>query len=542
MNPVAIVLAAAAAATVRLLAWGKRSSLVPSAHSSSPWILTFIWAAIFTSFAIAEGAAACLILDGAPFIDDVIRGAWQFNDLSLWQAGCRALLVACLTCLGLCCCPVIALFLEGATLLPLVCWIHGGRVALAAWLALGAGTGCALVLLGRFWPPRSFMAAAMALGRRFSIPVQVLSRDDDSLGQSRGALGSTTSFVWAGAAITLLSELALVPAAWTILFVVARLRLAGESFDDGDRRWCSGNTPAEVGSSLPSPWSPSSSSASSCTPDTIVCLVHGSGFNEAQWLMPRLWMHGRGWTANKRGSANSGSDENHGLGRVGFLAVNYLSGPVLVSETFDSNSLQKCAAVATSQLEALVTARGWNTTTAIGGKARRLVLVGHSLGGYVAAYMRESKQLGSASRLPPITQVVAMSTPLVGSAILAWAMKRLPSMVTKVLLLKGIKRDFMPDSPVAAQLRQAMARRLTADSGTASSSYFFISAVCDPLVRPDSALPTFAQDCRAAAVPSPLPKLDRALVPLLGHYNIMVGISTWDAVMAAVERRAGCLN
>mmetsp|Transcript_174647 Transcript_174647/g.554296 ORF Transcript_174647/g.554296 Transcript_174647/m.554296 type:complete len:224 (+) Transcript_174647:671-1342(+) len=150
-----------------------------------------------------------------------------------------------------------------------------------------------------------------------------------------------------------------------------------------------------------------------------------------------------------------------------------------------------------------------------------LVLVGHSLGGLVAAYIKEHA-LCPAAR---IGLVISVSGPLAGSALLGWVYHRLPPAVVRRLRkpsVAALDSWLLPESPQMGALRARMAGGL--------DSYRFITGQLDVMVRPDSAL------CSGEFS---MPTEHRQLLPHLQHYNIAGSAWTWAQVACWIREAHG---
>jgi hypothetical protein len=274
-----------------------------------------------------------------------------------------------------------------------------------------------------------------------------------------------------GVVFTLVSELLLSPAIIILLFGVAQLKFAGEDFNTRMHH------------------------AIKRKDRVAIVLIHGNAFNECQWLFGRLYLMNQPYREE-----------------LEFFSVNIFSGPMLRYHTHGrTTKIEQCAKLAFEEIQEQFKAKGRLPPQTI-------ILMGHSLGGVVAAYIKEflAPEYNAAitdnrERLN-IPRVITWSAPLAGSALLHWAKVNLPSSVT--FYRAGINNEFCPTNEVTISLRQKM----EATEKLQPSTYFTISGDCDPLVRADSALPRF------------LPDKNRIRIPYLGHYNIKVSLQAWSHV------------
>ena len=252
----------------------------------------------------------------------------------------------------------------------------------------------------------------------------------------------------------------------------------------------------------------------------LVVLLHGLGFNEGQWLLPRMWMSGRkGWREH-----------------VDITTVNYHGGPVLCTAD-KSQTIEEYGRIAAAQIRRVFYNEedgdegddGDDGLEGAGGAGRggegasagprtgtegercryqRVVLVGHSLGGVVAACIREHNLCGHDV---PITHVAAVSSPFHGSDCLAWVRSHGINVGAK----SAIHNELMPGAAYARRLRQAMA--------TSDCTYIMMAGGCDFIVRPHSAL----LDC--------VPFHRRFYIPWAGHYSICIVFNAWMIVCESLE-------
>lgn len=267
-----------------------------------------------------------------------------------------------------------------------------------------------------------------------------------------------------GIPFTLLSEIFIIPCAVVILFLVAQLKDFGDYFDDHLDHLKPVEKPHH---------------------DTLVILIHGNRFNECQWLFGRVLMHSRFGD------------------RADFITVNYFVGPMKRDHTKETVRIEGCSAIVLEQIKYEIDRRGL--------KPKKVVLMGHSLGGVVSTHIAESEDHDL-----PITHVVSWSAPLAGSALLLWG--------KQVGLAdpndEGIRKEFCPTNEKLHKLQA----KVESSVKTGRVSYFAVTGYCDPLVRPESALLTKCFDQTKVVE-----------LPHLGHYNIKVSSTAWRVVMNHLE-------
>ena len=295
--------------------------------------------------------------------------------------------------------------------------LHRIVLSVLLWLAHGLQLGLSMVFLSKFLP--TFAKTSVVI---FSLPTwKAVHRVADSVFPQ-------TVQKWLGVLFTLVTEICILPAAVALLFATAKLKYAGEHFDYRGSAGGKGQGKRQV-----------------------LVLIHGNRFNECQWHFPRMLMHARGWHQSME-----------------IVTVNYFGGPVMRSHEALTSSVEGCSRVVLGKIQEELKLRGVEDVS-------QVVLMGHSLGGVVSAYIKEN--LSEEAGLP-VTNVVAIAAPLGGSALLEWAH-------SKPIIRKSFRTDnqfleFHPSNVEMRKLREKMKKN--------SSDYFAVTGACDPLVRPDSAL------------------------------------------------------
>ena len=290
-------------------------------------------------------------------------------------------------------------------------------LAVSLWLMHGLELGLGMVLLSKFLPTFAKKATV-----KVSLPTWLFIHNliDRVLPQ--------TLQTWLGVGFTLFTELCILPAAVALLFATAKLKYAGETFDRFQRSTQPKNQSAQV-----------------------VVLIHGNRFNECQWHFPRMLMHARGL---------------HEATEI--ITVNYFGGPIMRNHGPKTSTVEGCSREVVSQIQAELKLRGVEDIS-------RVVLIGHSLGGVVSAYIKENL---AAEHGLPVSNVVAISAPLGGSALLEWAHKK--PFLRRTFRTGNQFSEFFPENTEMLKLRAKMAEN--------ASDYFAVTGACDPLVRPESAL------------------------------------------------------
>jgi len=281
-----------------------------------------------------------------------------------------------------------------------------------------------------------------------------------------------------GMLYTFVSELLLIPAISFLLFGVAQLKYAGEDFNENLNR----RSPEKR--------------LKNKLPEIVIVLIHGNEFNECQWLFGRMYLMSRPFGE-----------------RLTFVSVNMFSGLLMRAHTARTITLKGCANIALKQILNDLEARDL--------QPKHVVLMGHSLGGAVSAYIKEylAKDAGL-----PVELVVSWSAPLAGSPLLLWAKNNLRFLTSH--LSRGIMNEFCPTSRTTTELRQRMLETEKANPGT----YCGITGSCDPLVSPSSALPSFFAE------------ENKVVIAHVGHYNIKVSLKAWFHVAAWIEKYVTALK
>jgi len=210
-----------------------------------------------------------------------------------------------------------------------------------------------------------------------------------------------------------------------------------------------------------------------------VILVHGAGINDCQWAASRHTLHMQGV--------------------MHVYSVNYFGG--FWHMDAEGNGVPEFAAKAANEIEALGLEEGSD-----------IILVGHSLGGIVSAYMYERGLLPGHN----VLSIISVSSPFVGSALLGWAYRRLPSALIRRMRKQedqAMDQWLVPDSTGLLELRTRMANNL--------GIYRFITGQLDTMVRPTSALCQGVLD---------VPTRQQMVLPHLHHYNIAGSAWAWAQV------------
>eukprot|EP00510_Aplanochytrium_minuta_P000339 CAMPEP_0184022580 /NCGR_PEP_ID=MMETSP0954-20121128/10710_1 /TAXON_ID=627963 /ORGANISM="Aplanochytrium sp, Strain PBS07" /LENGTH=463 /DNA_ID=CAMNT_0026305021 /DNA_START=131 /DNA_END=1522 /DNA_ORIENTATION=+ len=386
----------------------------------------------------------------------------------LWTSVGEVLPVAhVLTVLGTAMSPLDALLLMNIRFLYLLAGLSNVNIVVKAllyavfYVIFGIHIGLTLTIISRFAPVKlkrvlSFIGEVPSmmlfklLDRLFPVPVQTV----------------------AGIPFTLCTELLIIPCAGTILYAVAQMKYRGEVFDVSNKGKIASTTSREKGSKQ----------------SKVLVLIHGNRFNECQWLFGRILMQARGLNE-----------------KTEIITVNYFKGSTMRNHWESTETVEGCSKVVVSQILAQLKERGIEDMD-------QMILMGHSLGGVVSAYINE--YLAKEHNLP-VSKVIAWSAPFAGSDLLLWA-KNQPYLNSTTANRLKIEREFCPTSKSMAALRERMSLN--------KSKYFALTGRCDPLVRPGSAL---------------LPFFDRenkVLIPYLGHYNIKVSLRAWYTVLEHLEQ------
>lgn len=334
----------------------------------------------------------------------------------------------------------------------------------AGFVGMAAGSG--LILAARFVPVWGLVGLS-----RFGMSA---SRTWHGVVDS---LIPNLMYVAFGVVFTVLAELMIFPVAVVLLFGVAQAKHSGETFDERHV------TPLDVTENPTK--KQKQSKASKASHPVLIVLIHGNKFNECQWLFGRICMMAQPWSRH-----------------VSFMTVNMFTGAMMREHTNETETVKGCSRVALYQILDQIKDRNL--------QPRKIVLMGHSLGGIVSAYINE---YFAVEYNLPIAKVISWSSPFYGSDLISFGRKILPGFVT--FHERGILRDLTPLAETSKQLVKRMERTEKKKSGT----YFAITGQIDPLARPHSTLPAFYL------------KNNRVLIPYLGHYQIKVSLNAWTHIV-----------
>lgn len=287
-----------------------------------------------------------------------------------------------------------------------------------------------------------------------------------------------------GFCYTVLCETSLLFAVPYLLSSVASLKMAGENFYQSFTIKENDNAYEESQStSSLFLWNPKSTQLV----EHVVVLIHGNRFNESQYLLGKNLLESRRCFSSV-------------LKKTVVLTVNYFGGDSLREHTRDTISVRSCTELVLQQVLSQLQALQINRSKV------NFVLIGHSLGGIVAAYLNE--YYASQERMR-IKRVITISAPFKGSfALKSYGWRPDPSN-------PNLRDDMYPESPVLEELRRKMhLNRL---------KYVVFGGEFDILVKPSSSLPKLVL------------QKNRIYFPHLGHYNIKLCGSLWFHIFEIIE-------
>eukprot|EP00924_Labyrinthula_sp_SR-Ha-C_P016027 snap_masked-scaffold_4-processed-gene-16.46-mRNA-1 protein AED:1.00 eAED:1.00 QI:0/-1/0/0/-1/1/1/0/434 len=272
-----------------------------------------------------------------------------------------------------------------------------------------------------------------------------------------------------GLFVTLSSELSLLTSFRSLVSLTGKLILHGEDFF----RW-------------------SREDKESKAPKTVVVFIHGNRVNEVNFLAFNQFLETR------IASDPEVSDD------FMCIAVNYVLGNNLSQYAPDQNSALSLVNTCMDQIKAQCTAFDISIPDT------EFILVGHSLGGVISAYINEFFALKEEMS---IKSVITVSAPLLGVWLLEyeWIAERESELNPLIKDLKATK-DFL------YELRTSL------NSSQEKSKYMCFSGYIDLLVRPKSALPCF------------FPKKRKVLFNTLGHYSIVLTPIFFEPLYQAIKK------
>jgi len=246
------------------------------------------------------------------------------------------------------------------------------------------------------------------------------------------------------------------------------------------------------------PWLPAHGSPA-------VILIHGSGVSQGQWVVARFLLF------------QAGIRNVH--------SINYFEGSwSAATSPKPGQDIHDLAQTAAARIRQVVLASG----------AGSLILVGHSLGGLIATHLHETRLCGT-----PIKHVFAISAPLEGSDLLAWAHEHGLHRV-KCDLDNAIHRSMLRDSVFNNRLQEWFTRGSREERASRWAKYHLIAGELDPLVGPESATISSLRLAQVQESPGMEAYLEASghthtgitpprtkVYPHLQHYNIAISAELW---------------
>jgi len=226
------------------------------------------------------------------------------------------------------------------------------------------------------------------------------------------------------------------------------------------------------------------------SPQPKIILLHGAGINQCQWVAARHLLH------------------LHGFRDV--YSINYFTGILHINA--ENNGVPEFAKVAVQKIKQLDLQAGADVW-----------LIGHSLGGLVSAHIAEKSGDDPLENNLRIRSIICVSSPLVGSSLLACLRTRLPECIVQCTRPEVLDSWMVPDSAKLEQLRECVTNKNRIDK------YKFLTGQLDAMVRPDSALLEESLDICAQ---------HRVRLPHLDHYNIAASPWAWAKIAQWIHEEA----
>jgi len=228
------------------------------------------------------------------------------------------------------------------------------------------------------------------------------------------------------------------------------------------------------------PFRPKSETTQKTRTPPLIVLLHGHKFNSAMWGRYIVSFAFAGYECvsvdyELHSPLRNSAAHDEGIAELAAVAARALTSKLEASRMDDRPSTSMAGAPHSKQVRAL----------------RPAVLVGHSLGGLVAAHMAAHD--GARAAGLNVRGVIAISTPFDGVYALRWlpcALRLLQAILCQSFQPPRFISDMCPQSASCKELGNAVQRH----ASRTGCSYRSISGSCDPVVRPDSA---FALDKQA---------------------------------------------
>lgn len=213
--------------------------------------------------------------------------------------------------------------------------------------------------------------------------------------------------------------------------------------------------PIVVISMFTEPWFVRENEFEKCRSKRMIVFIHGDSSNKNQWLIIRLVLDFIGYKPH--------------------YAINLFTGTFNRSHPSEHTSLLLCADIAKAKINEFMTEH-----------VEEVILVGHSLGGLVAAHLAENALKGK------VIRVIAISSPFNGSQVVDIANN-----------FGFMNTQMFQEYVIGAQ------RNLVEQMKYSHVKYLFITGENDILVRPQSAIPESVSE-----------RDNKIILPNVGHYNV----------------------
>ena len=231
----------------------------------------------------------------------------------------------------------------------------------------------------------------------------------------------------------------------------------------------------------------------------VVLLLHGHGANDGQWVrgLVSLSLH-------------------HWAKEISVITVNYELEDQFYMRPANHQGVEILAEIVCRRLKVKF-GKAYKTMS----KPRKLILLGHSLGGLVASYISQNKEMRNGLEIEcglKCKAVYSVSTPFLGSALLTYVRKNYPKLARANRLFSKVGDQMEVGSVFLETLLKACARN------SSGITYRYAAGECDYLVRPKSALP-FKEVLK-----------ERQLFFCgEGHYTVAISDSVWKRMITWIS-------
>ena len=231
----------------------------------------------------------------------------------------------------------------------------------------------------------------------------------------------------------------------------------------------------------------------------VVLLLHGHGANDGQWVRGLVSLSLHHWAKD-----------------LSVVTVNYELEDQFYMRPANHQGVEILAEIVCRRLKAKFE-KAYKTVS----KPRKLIILGHSLGGLVASYISQNKEMRNELEIEcglKCRAVYSVSTPFLGSALLTYVRKNYPKLARANRLFSKVADQMEVGSVFLQTLLEACVRN------SSGITYRYAAGECDYLVRPKSALPL-----------KKIMKERQLIFCGEGHYTVAISDAVWVRIITWIS-------